>query len=95
MAEFLMAAAGFVLAMVALGLARVLYGPANADRMMGAQLLGSGGIAALLLWGTATGTPGVSDLGLVLALLAAFASIAFVVSGSSVVRGRPGAADRG
>ena len=93
MAEFLIAAAGFVLAMVALGLARLLYGPANADRMMGAQLLGSGGIAALLLWGTATETPGVSDLALVLALLAAFASIAFVVSGSSAVRRRPGAAE--
>ncbi|HXE88186.1 MAG TPA: monovalent cation/H+ antiporter complex subunit F [Hyphomicrobiaceae bacterium] len=93
MAEFLMAAAGFVLAMVALGLARLLYGPANADRIMGAQLLGSGGIAALLLWGTATETPGVSDLALVLALLAAFASIAFVVSGSSAVRRRPRAAE--
>jgi multicomponent Na+:H+ antiporter subunit F len=80
--------------MVALGLARVLYGPAVADRMMGAQLLGSGGIAALLLWGTATGTPGVSDLALVLALLAAFASTGFVVGGSAVVKRRPGAADR-
>jgi multicomponent Na+:H+ antiporter subunit F len=94
MAEFLMAAAGFVLAMVALGLARLLYGPAMADRIMGAQLFGSGGIAALLLWGTATGTPGFSDLALVLARLAAFASIAFVVSGSAVVQRRPGAADR-
>jgi multicomponent Na+:H+ antiporter subunit F len=94
MAEFLIAAAGSVLAMVALGLARLLYGPAIADRMMGAQLLGSGGIAALLLWGTATGTQGVSDLALVLALLAAFASIAFVVSGSSVVRRPPGTPDR-
>jgi multicomponent Na+:H+ antiporter subunit F len=91
MAEFLMAAAAFVLAMVALGLARILYGPATADRMMGAQLLGSGGIAALLLWGTATGTPGVSDLALVLALLAAFTSIAFVVNGSPVAPRRPGA----
>jgi multicomponent Na+:H+ antiporter subunit F len=82
MTEFLMAAAAFVLVMVALGLGRIFYGPASADQMMGAQLFGSGGIAALLLWGTATGTPGVADLALVLALLAAFASIAFVVSGS-------------
>lgn len=78
-----MTAAAFVLAMVAVGLGRILYGPADADRMMGAQLFGSGGIAALLLWGTASGTPGVPDLALLLALLAAFASIAFVVSGSS------------
>lgn len=79
-----MTAAAFVLAMVALGLARTFYGPERPDRMMGAQLFGSGGIAALLLWGTATGTPGVADLALVLALLAAFASLAFVVSGSSM-----------
>jgi len=83
MSEFLMAAAAFVLAMVAVALVRILHGPGNADRMMGAQLFGSGGIAALLLWGTATGTSGVSDLALLLALLAAFASVAFVVTGSS------------
>ena len=53
MTDFLLAAAGFVLAMVALGLVRVLRGPGDADRMMAAQLLGSGGIAALLLGGAA------------------------------------------
>jgi len=78
MAEFLLAAAGFVLAMVALGLVRVLRGPGDADRMMAAQLLGSGGIAALLLGGAATGDGAVGDVSLTLALLAAFASIAFV-----------------
>ena len=57
MAEFLTAAAAFVLAMVALGLVRILRGPANADRMMAAQLLGSGGIAALLLLAAGTETP--------------------------------------
>ena len=41
MAEFLLGAAGFVLAMVALGLVRVLRGPGDADRMMAAQLLGT------------------------------------------------------
>lgn len=78
MAEFLLAAAGFVLAMVALGLVRILRGPADADRMMAAQLLGSGGIAALLLGGAAVGDGSVVDVSLTLALLAAFASIAFV-----------------
>ena len=78
MAEFLLGAAGFVLAMVALGLVRVLRGPGDADRMMAAQLLGSGGIAALLLGGGATGDRSVVDVSLTLALLAAFASIAFV-----------------
>jgi multicomponent Na+:H+ antiporter subunit F len=78
MTDFLFAAAGFVLAMVALGLVRVLRGPGDADRMMAAQLLGSGGIAALLLGGAATGDGSVVDVSLTLALLAAFASIAFV-----------------
>ena len=34
MPEFLLAAAGFVLAMVALGLFRLLRGPSDADRLM-------------------------------------------------------------
>jgi multicomponent Na+:H+ antiporter subunit F len=78
MAEFLIAAAGFVLAMVALGLLRILRGPADADRLMAAQLLGSGGVAALLLLATAMGVPAVVDVALLLALLAVFASIGFV-----------------
>lgn len=45
---FLIAAAG-VLATVVLGLVRVVRGPAATDRLMAAQLLGTGGIAALLL----------------------------------------------
>ena len=78
MAEFLLAAAGFVLAMVALGLIRILRGPSIADRIMAAQLLGTGGIAALLLIAAATRVPAATDVALSLALLAAFASVAFV-----------------
>ena len=78
MAEFLIAAAGFVLAMVALGLARVLRGPGDADRMMAAQLLGTGGIAALLLLAFGSAMPAAVDAALTLALLAAFAAVAFV-----------------
>ncbi len=86
------AAAAFVVLIVALGIMRILHGPATADRMMGAQLLGSGGIAALLLRGSASGTPGVTDAVLVLALLAAFASVAFVVK---VSRKNMGTTDAG
>lgn len=78
MTGFLLGAAAFVLAMVAVGLARVLRGPHDADRVMAAQLLGSGGIASLLLVGAAADVPAVVDVALTLALLAAFASIAFV-----------------
>ena len=83
MADFLLAAAAFVLAMVALGLIRILRGPDNADRMMAAQLLGTGGIATLLLLGTATGEAATIDVALTLALLAAFASFAFVKAQSA------------
>ena len=78
MAEFLLGAAAFVLAMVALGLVRILRGPTIADRIMAGQLLGTGGIAALLLIAAATGMPAANDVALSLALLAAFASAAFV-----------------
>ena len=78
MPSFLFAAATFVLAMVALGLIRILRGPADADRMMAAQLVGSGGTAILLLLSIATATPSIVDDALLLALLAAFASVAFV-----------------
>jgi multicomponent Na+:H+ antiporter subunit F len=78
MADFLLGAAGFVLAMVALGLVRILRGPGDADRIMAAQLLGTGGIATLLLLAQATSVPAAADVGLILALLAAFVSVAFV-----------------
>ena len=78
MADFLLAAAAFVLALVALGLVRVVRGPEEADRIMAAQLLGTGGIAVLLLLAQAVAMPGVVDVALVLALLAAFVSVAFV-----------------
>lgn len=92
MAEFLVAAAGFVLLMVALGLVRIMRGPGDAERMMAAQLLGTGGIAVLLLLGAASGVDTV-DVALTLALLAAFASVAFFKSAT----GAPGdeAGDRG
>lgn len=80
MASFLIAVGAFVLVMLALDLACVLRGPAMADRMMSAQLLGTNGIAALLLLSVGTQKPSILDVALALALLAAFASIAFVTS---------------
>jgi multicomponent Na+:H+ antiporter subunit F len=78
MTEFLTAALGLILALLALGLVRILRGPGNADRMMAAQLIGTGGIACLLLLGAVTAVPAATDVALTLALLATFASIAFV-----------------
>ena len=82
MTEFLTAALGFILAMLALGLIRVLRGPGDADRMMATQLIGTGGIAALLLLGAVTRVPATVDVALTVALLATFASIAFVKKGT-------------
>ena len=83
MTEILLGAALLVLATVAAGLLRVVRGPGVADRVMAAQLLGTGGIAVLLLLAAATGTPGLTDAALTLALLAAFATVA-------LLRGAPG-----
>ncbi len=78
MNDFLLIAAGFILLTVAAGLFRVLRGPDDADRMMAVHLLGTGGVASLLLIASATTVAGVEDVALGVALLAAFASVAFV-----------------
>ena len=78
MREPLLAAAGLILLSVAAGFTRVLRGPNDVERLMAVQLLGTGGVAALLLIAYATNVPGVDDVALGLALLTAFAAIAFV-----------------
>ena len=77
MNTFLLGTAIFILATVAVGLARILRGPADADRMMAAQLLGTGGVAALLVVGVVIGEDAVVNVALTIALLAAFASVTF------------------
>jgi multicomponent Na+:H+ antiporter subunit F len=86
MTEFLLAAAFFILAMVALGLLRVLRGPADADRMMAAQLLGTGSIAIVLLTGAAAGQAMMINVALTLAILAAFAGLAFAKAGDTAAQ---------
>jgi multicomponent Na+:H+ antiporter subunit F len=78
---FLISAAGLILLTVALGLVRVLRGPTAADRMMAAQLLGTGGIAGMLLLADASEVPAVVDVALVLAVVSGFAGIAFACGG--------------
>jgi multicomponent Na+:H+ antiporter subunit G len=78
MASFLYAAAGLVLAMTVLGLVRILCGPGNADRMAAAQFNGTCRVAILVLVATASKFQAIVDVALLLALLAAFASVAFV-----------------
>jgi len=78
MHSFLFGAAVFILGAIAVGLLRVLGSRQAADCMMAAQLMGTGGVAVLLLLAVATETPPIVDVALMLALLAAFASVAFV-----------------
>lgn len=92
MTTFLLAAAAGVLATVALGLVRVVRGPARTDRMMAAQLLGAGGLGALLLFGVATGTPAALDVALLLAVLTPFATVAFFFGATRDDGGPPGGA---
>jgi multicomponent Na+:H+ antiporter subunit F len=88
LAAMYFSAAVFVLAMVGLGLFRVLKGPSATDRMMAAQLIGSGGVAVLLLLSFAMDLPAVIDAALMLAILAVFASAGFV--NSATPRSRDG-----
>ncbi len=94
MNDVLLAAAGFILLTVAAGLVRVLGGPSDFDRMMAVQLFGTGGIASLLLIASATTVAGVEDIALGLALLAAFASVAFVNSATLEAQDSPPPDDR-
>jgi multicomponent Na+:H+ antiporter subunit F len=78
MTDFLACAAVFVLAMAAIGLLRIVRGPSGADRIMAAQLAGTAGAASVLLIAAGSGSPPVANVAMILALLAAFASVAFV-----------------
>lgn len=90
MNAFLLAAAAGVLATVALGLVRVVRGPERTDRMMAAQLLGTGGLGALLLYGVATRTSAALDVALLLAVLTPFATVAFFRGAATDGDGPPG-----
>ena len=76
MTTFLLAASAFVLLMTALGLKPLLRARGEADRIMAVQLLGSGGIGALLLFAEGAERYAAIAVALTLALLAAFVSVA-------------------
>ena len=78
MDSFLFLIASFVLATAAGGLIIILRRPAEVDRIMAAQLLGTGGVAILLILAIATEASPIVDVALMLALFAAFVTVAFV-----------------
>ena len=72
---------GFTLVLVlslAGGLVRIVRGPTRLDRLLAAQLLGTTGVAMLLVMGEALDRPGLRDVAVLFALLAAFNVLAFV-----------------
>ena len=78
MTGFYFAAALVILLSLGGGLARILRGPGSSDRLMAAQLAGSGGVAVLVLLAAAMGQPAIIDVALMLAILAVFATVGFV-----------------
>lgn len=89
MADALHLFAGAILLAVAASLVRVVLGPTRADRMMGAQLAGTGGIAVVLLLSVAGERWAALDVALTLSLLAAVAAVGFVKAASRDGAGAP------
>ncbi|QRG06628.1 hypothetical protein EZH22_27545 [Xanthobacter dioxanivorans] len=91
MADLLFAAGTVLLLVTAAGLAALWRaGGRDADRMLAIQLLGSAGIAVLLLLAPAMGDAAILDAALLLALLAALAACAYRASlGASAGAARP------
>ncbi len=81
MNEFNLAMCVLLLLMIVAGLVRILNGPTPADRMLAAQLFGTSGVAAVLLFAFAMDMPRLLDLALVFAVLAAVVGVAFALRG--------------
>jgi multicomponent Na+:H+ antiporter subunit F len=69
----------FILVSIVFGMIRILKGPTAADSMLAAQLLGTGGVAILLILAHAMQMPALVDVALVYALLAATTMVVFVL----------------
>jgi len=67
-----------ILISVVVGLIRIFRGPTAADRMLAAQLFGTGGVAILLILAQAMQMPSLVDVALIYALLAAVTMVVFV-----------------
>ena len=70
--------AAAILLSILLGLVRVASGDEPVDRMMAAQLLGTGGVGVLIALAAATGELVLVDVALVFAALASVTLVAFI-----------------
>ncbi|SFP39802.1 monovalent cation/H+ antiporter complex subunit F [Tranquillimonas alkanivorans] len=89
MSEWLIGIGSLLLVVTAASLWRVARGPEAADRMMGGQLVGTTGVAVVVLIAAADAAWAALDVALVLSLLATFASVAFVKTASRDGLGDP------
>ncbi len=80
-----------LVANLAAGMLRVLRGPRPADRMLAAQMLGTTGVALLLVLAQLQGIPALRHVALVFALLALLAVLVFARRIGSQDRGSDGA----
>lgn len=80
MSVLLTGSAVFLLACLLAGMLRVWLGPADADRMQAVLLFGTTLVAMLLVLGYAGGNDALVEVALVVAILAAWLSVAFVVA---------------
>ena len=74
--SWLLIALLLLLASLVLGMVRALKGPSLEDRLLSILLLGTGGVAVLLLLSVSIQLPALLDVGLVLVLLAAVSAAA-------------------
>jgi len=74
--QILLAGTCVLLLTLGLGMLRAMIGPSLQDRMLSVQLLGTGGVAVVLLIATLLDAPGLVDVALVLALLAVVSAAA-------------------
>jgi len=77
-----------VVASLGAALLRVWHGPGRADRMMGAQLAGTSGVAVLVVLAPLEGWAAL-DVALILALFGALAAVGFVKAVSADGGGDP------
>lgn len=68
----------FLVLNIIAGLARVLRGPTETDRMLAIQLFGTTGVAVILLLSEAVGAPMLRDIALVFAILSVIMTAGFV-----------------
>ena len=77
MTTFLAVAALVLVITLCGGLVRVALGPTPYDRLMAAQLMGTTGIATLLILAEVVHVPALVDVAVIFALLAAVTVVAF------------------